>query len=36
LTTLAGVAPGAIRSGSAAADPAVITDWNATAIASTR
>jgi hypothetical protein len=31
-TTLAGVAPGAVRSGSAA-DPAVITDWNAVAVA---
>jgi hypothetical protein len=32
-TTLAGVAPGAVRSGSVAADPAVINDWNAVAVA---
>jgi hypothetical protein len=32
-TTLAGVAPGASGSGSAAADPAVIIDWNAVAVA---
>ena len=32
-TTLAGVAPGGVRSGSPAADPAVITDWNAVAVA---